>query len=305
MVTLRNATFACIGLLAYLATPLQVSARTWTILFDGSGDAPTIQAGIDSASADDTVLVAAGIYLEHPDFLGKDIVLKSLSGPALTTLDGSDGAHPWVVGIQNGESRAAILEGFTITGGVGGVSIWNAQPTILSNRIVGNQGAGGIVCDSDISLSDPPWRPRILGNTFEGNMSSPNGGGIECFRKYVPEITDNIFRQNRAGFGDGGGVYLRLTDPGTVISRNRFEENVAADHGGGIYAGWILTGGISELEISSNVIVGNWAHGRAADFQGGGGIWLEATNGWVHHNTIVGNSASDDFTAAGGDRPFR
>jgi parallel beta helix pectate lyase-like protein len=93
---------------------------------------------------------------------------------------------------------------------------------------------------------------------------------------------------------------LRLTDSGTIISRNYIEHNVAADHGGGIYAGWILSGVGFQTEISWNILIGNWAHGRAADFQGGGGIWLSETGAWVHHNTIVGNLSSDDAGGAGG-----
>lgn len=42
------------------ATPCD--ARTWYILPDGSGDAPTIRAGVDSAAAGDSVLVACGEY---------------------------------------------------------------------------------------------------------------------------------------------------------------------------------------------------------------------------------------------------
>jgi hypothetical protein len=43
-------------LLVLLSSALQ--ARTWYIKEDGTGDAPTIQAGIDSAAHPDSVLVA-------------------------------------------------------------------------------------------------------------------------------------------------------------------------------------------------------------------------------------------------------
>ena len=48
-------------------SPLQ--ADTWEITVDGLGDAPTIQAGIDSSASGDTVLVHPGTYFEHLDYL--------------------------------------------------------------------------------------------------------------------------------------------------------------------------------------------------------------------------------------------
>src|SRR6185436_3030312 len=101
-----------------LAEPSAGLGRTWHILNDGSGDSPTIQAGIDSSALGDTVLVGPGSYLENIDFVGKDILVRSELGAEITTIDGS-GRPETVVLFRNRESRRATLEGFTLTGGSG------------------------------------------------------------------------------------------------------------------------------------------------------------------------------------------
>jgi hypothetical protein len=59
-------------------------ARTWYINTAGTGDAPTIAAGVDSAVAGDTVLVAAGTYEVKEVDVKPGLVVTSESGPTLT-----------------------------------------------------------------------------------------------------------------------------------------------------------------------------------------------------------------------------
>jgi hypothetical protein len=297
MPTLRLITAGILTLLLLFTIP--AFPRTWHVQNDGTGDAPTIQAGIDSTVSGDSVLVAPGTYFENINFLGKDVVVKSLQGPEATKLVGNTQVETATVAMRSGEGSGAVIQGFTITGGRTGVNIRDAQGMVLGNIIEENQGAGGVFCstvNSQVTLS-----PMIKDNVIRNNIADTNGGGIGVDGYLTPRILGNVIVGNRTGFGDGGGIYLIFITPGAIVSGNRVEGNVAADHGGGIYAGWGTNGsGSASIEIFQNIIRGNIAHGRAADFEGGGGIWLGATGGSIHHNTIVGNSSSDDAGGAGG-----
>jgi len=88
-------------------------SKVWEV----PGDCPTIQAGIDSCSTGDTVMVSPGTYVENIDFLGKAIVVVSLYGPDSTVIDGNQEGS--VVTFANGESVHSVIEGFTITNGSG------------------------------------------------------------------------------------------------------------------------------------------------------------------------------------------
>src|SRR3972149_6290407 len=76
-------------------------------------DQPTIQAGIDAASNGDTVLVAAGTYTVNLNFNGKNIVLKSASGPEATILTPATAGTP-IIKAVSGEDTTATIDGFRL-----------------------------------------------------------------------------------------------------------------------------------------------------------------------------------------------
>lgn len=106
------------------------------------GDYDTIQEAVDAAVNGDTVLVGAGVFRGHIDLLGKDIVLASEHGPALTNLRPVNFGIP-IVSCTNGEPSTTVIEGFTFshTGArdgypyiAAGVHVSNAAPTIRGNH---------------------------------------------------------------------------------------------------------------------------------------------------------------------------
>src|SRR5262245_59206898 len=109
---------SCILLSAILELGLAQSA-CWAKVIHIPGDKSTIQAGINVASNGDTVEVSPGTYDENINFNGKLVRLVSEGGQRVTIIDGNQ-AGP-VVTFSRGESRAALLSGFTIRHGLAAV----------------------------------------------------------------------------------------------------------------------------------------------------------------------------------------
>lgn len=129
--------YACTGALAWAQTLVRVPQ-----------DFQTIQAAIDASASGDTVLVAAGTYVENINFSGKVITVKSESGPNATIIDGN-GRAP-VVTFFAGEGPSSVIRGFTLRNGDsnlrvggGGIAVDGASPTITGNIIVGNRSCSG------------------------------------------------------------------------------------------------------------------------------------------------------------------
>ncbi len=164
-------------------------AKTWYIKPDGTGDAPTIQAGVDSAAAGDTVLLAIGTYTgpgnRDIDFLGRAITVTSEDGRDVTIIDCQGLGRGFI--FHNSEGASSILSGVTIKNGHG-------------------FDGGAVQC---VDGSSP-----TLGNcTFSGNTAQRSGGGMDCRLASFPVVTDCIFSNNTAFAG--GGI---LWQPGAALS---------------------------------------------------------------------------------------
>ena len=247
----------------------------------------TIQAAIDLAIDGDTVLVAPGTYHERLDFRGKAITVISDAGPDQTIIDG--GGAGSVVSFRSGETRAAVLSGFTIRGGVsinfgGGIYIASASPTVRGNVITGNQSCTGVGIYS--SFGSPLIQAnRITANVIAG-CTGGWGIGVYIGGNSAAEILDNDITGNTGAAASGGG--LALFSAGNAVVRN----NVIARNATSGPAGCGSGGGLASANFSQAKIVGNLIVGNSA-CTGGGVYWLGSTgNNLFVNNTIADNEAS-------------
>jgi len=154
---------------------------------DVPADQPTIQAGIDTAVDGDTVLVAAGEYVENIKIVNKAIVVHSEHGAPATTLRPANIGKTAV--ILSGAVRTMVVQGFAIT---------NANS---STSIEITSGTNGI------------FKENIFHDNYPGSCV------ISCLGPSI--ITRNLFYANR-GYGC---VVIGQGGSGTEIINNTFDDN--------------------------------------------------------------------------------
>ena len=184
-------------------------------------------------------------------------MVRSSGGADVTVIDATNVADPGdgtpVVRMDNGEGADTLLDGFTITGGIGDHARFGA--------LIG----GGLFCDVGVSAT-------ISNCVFTGNAALIGGGAF--LNEASPSFVDCVFLENENAY-NGGGVYC-YTSGRPSFTRCRFEANVAESGGGGVYLSGVLA------DFVSCAFIGNST--TEPTFSGGGML----VSGWSGEIRIDG-----------------
>ena len=275
----RRRVYNLFGFVAFLLSVAIAASAQNTIHVPAN--VPDIQDAIFAANNGDIILVSPGTYFGGFSFQGKNIVIESTDGPAVTTIDG--GFSFSAIVFNTGEGPGAVLRGFTITHGFGlqeggGIQIVNASPTIDGNVITANQScAGG-------GISSNGGSAIIKNNTISNNSTNfcvpaQGGAGVRIVSPGNVQLLNNIITGNQeTNGGNGGGVMIDV-GAAPLVSGNLIQNNSANANGGGLSVN-------ASAQLVNNVITGN----RASQ---GGGIYsfLNQAQPSFVNNTVAGNSA--------------
>lgn len=215
--------------------------------------------------------------------------------------------HEGSVAIENNEiiGNTAIILPASLKLGIGaGVYLFShasVSGNTISNNIASYRGGGIVVEDHN---------PVIDGNTVNRNESGDDGAGLFVIMNNDTEvqtitITNNTFEGNKSE-GDAGGI--RLLGAKATITGNMFIDNTAVADGGGIkashdkslignnifignragYAGGGLEIDDDASTVTGCIIMNNHAH------HGGGVNYHENMVPFKMENTLIANNTASD-----------
>lgn len=232
-ISARTAILPFVSLTLILSFAGLASAATYYVNQAGGEDFTNIQSALNSVAGGGlhTIIVRDGTYTgannKDLDFGGKAITLRSDNGAPNCIIDCENSGRGFY--FHSGETSAAIVDGFAITGGNtspgGAIFCTNASsPTIANCIITGNSGGqdgGGICCyggssptvtnciisgnsanyGGGIEATGAGASPSIVNCTITENIAAVNGGAIECFSSAAPQFSNSILWGNSAPNG--------------------------------------------------------------------------------------------------------
>jgi len=274
------------------------------------GDQPTIQAGINAASAGDTVLVAAGWYSgagnRDLDFGGANITLRGAQGAGNTFIDSQGLGRGFY--FHSGEDTTAVVQGFTIQhaaadSGAGAKCINYSSPRFLDCTFRLNEATtrgGGVCCYRSAAV----FRRCLFEENETAGTTYPYGGAMALILDSDATVADCRFSNNTAA-GLGGGVYCQDAD--AQFSRCVFSGNAAPSLGGAVFGCWCglafddcafsdgsaIEGGAIHVQNGALTVTDCDFTGNSAVRGGAVFMWYSYASLQMSWCTLEGNSASE------------
>jgi len=238
------------------------------------------QTAVNAASVGDDVWVAAGTYQPasgqtfamkegvkiYGGFVGNEGTLGARNWTANVTILQGNGSYV-IKNELNGLTNAAVLDGFTVTGGsavVAGAGMYNAKTS-----------------------------PTVINCTFSGNTATYGGGAIYNYQCPTPPLITNCIFSNNNGATYGGAIYNVVSSP--IITGCTFNNNTAAT-GGGVYYNNQSVPNISHCMFKNNVA--STAAGGAIYYNGSG----VTANAYISSSLFTGNTSNAGSAIGYGDQ---
>ncbi|MFC1475610.1 SBBP repeat-containing protein [Candidatus Zixiibacteriota bacterium] len=233
----------------------------WYVQANGLGEAPTIQAAIDSSTHGDTVVVAEGVYRgdgnRDINSHRRNILLRSENGPAFTIIDceGSLAEPHRAFTFEDEEDSVFIVDGFTMRGGYGplhssaacggGMFFDRASPTVKNCIFTDNYAVlGGALYLNHAA-------PRLFNCTFAGN-SANYGAAVFAYDNSLVLLEDCVM-----AFNSGGLPVICLENSAANLACSDVYGNAGGDWIGCLAGQEGINGNFSADPLFCNVAIGD------------------------------------------------
>ncbi len=270
-------------LLLFLSLSSGAGATTWFMEDDGSGDAPHLQAAIDSSAPGDTILLNDGFYsgVGNQIFVvNHTLTFRSVNGPDVTRID-----LLLTPGFKINASNC-LIEGLTIDKARdvwgGGIEVNSGNFTARNCWISNCQASagGGAYFHSSASGTG-----RFYDCVFESNESNFSGSAIWAFNGITELVLEGCV------VSAGNGLPVVVEDFPLTVRGCTFVENnpIGGDP--------LALGSVDGFITVENTLFA-FNSGRAAVIISGGGMDIACSDMFGNHD----GATSLDWT--GGTAPF-
>ncbi len=257
-----------------VTSPSSKPDRRW----DVPREAPTIQAGIDSAAVGDSVVMASGTYHEHDIRLKPGVIVRSAVGSPDSVI--VDAQSAGAVFVASGVDSTTALMNLTLANGAAGqgagLSCLAYASPLIANCIFRNNQAigqgGGLYCEDYSS-------PLVRGCVFQGN-GAQMGGAACCVLYSSPAFSQCAFTGN-AQIGEFGGALYCASYSSPTLTGCTLAGNSAGTSGGALDC----------QDFSSPQVTGCIFSGNSAGGDGGGLACASHASPTVAACTFYQNSA--------------